>query len=468
MKFKAHPLSILGNLKPILFILPLPYLRMAVIYFLSGKAGKLGFSAYFAIFAVVFWAIARYKTTYMYVSEKTIVAQRGVFARQTAKIPIKNIAFINVKQNLLDFAFSTGVLSIYTEGGSAKKADFEIKLKKAETAAVLKAIYKEAPAPTVRVKRKRLLITAAATSSAVGGLLIFVPATNRIGKLLGRALEESFYDKLAQFSEQGTKIFPPVINTLSVLLGVGFAVSFIYAVLRLFSMRVSVGENRCEVHFGLFVRTQKVFLASSVKSVVSKRPLTARFLETYSAGFDLGGGFDGTESLPLLSKTEHKKIFKQNTAFSAKTAILRPKQTVATRNRFLFVPTLLLLGVVALAVMTAVFFSKTGHAAVLFTAIIGGLVLYFALIRLYEYKTGRLLVLKTVHIRTCSGLCPKEICVPKELLGHMVITRLPPDLFKSTCRVRINVHSKSAPSATLRNIDYKTAQKNIEKTFNIE
>lgn len=467
MKFRAHLLEVLSDLRPLLFILPLPYLRMAFRYFISGQAEKVGFFTFFAIFIVTFRAIALYKKIYMYVGEKTIVAQRGFFLTETVHLPIKNVAVITLGQNLLDFAFSTATLSIYTEGGKAKKADFKIKLKKSDAEAVLAAVYKEETKPLVAVNRKRLLVTAVATSSALGGLLIVAPVVNRLGKLLGRSIEQNIYGKLSDFSQKAATFFPPVINSLSILLAVGFAVSFIYAVLRLFSMRVSVGRNRREIHFGLFVRRQKVFSDKAVKGIVIEKPLVARVLRLCNAQLDLGQGLASDEALPLLTENEYKEIFASHDKSLQKEREIRPNRNGATKNRFLFLPTLFLLFAIAFAVISAIF-GDTGQTVVYFMAIVGVVLLYFARIRLFEYKKGRLFFGETVQIKTTSFLRPKEICAPFENLGQITVTRLPPDLFKSTCRVRVSVTSKSGCSAALRHLDYKKVQKQIENAYHNE
>lgn len=464
MKFRAHPITVLSNLKPILFILPLPYLRMAFRYFISGQVGKIGIFTFFAIFMVGFRAIGIYKKIYLYVGEKTIVAQRGFFVTETVSLPIKNVAVITLGQNLLDFALSTATLSIYTEGGKAKKADFRIKLKKSDAEAVLSAVYKEERKPLAAVNKKRLLVTAAATSSALGGLFIVAPVVNRLGKLLGRATRQNLYGKLADFPQKAVTTFPPVINSLSILLAVGFAVSFVYAVLRLFSMRVTVGENRCEVHFGLFVRRQKVFSNTAVKCIVVEKPFIARVLKLCNARLDVGQSFISAESLPLLTNEEYKEIFTCRAKYSQMNREIRPKRNTGAKNRFLFLPTIFLFFVVALAIISASF-GGMGQTAVFFTAIVGVMLLYFARIRLFEYKKGRLIFGKTVQIKTTSFLRPREIYAPFEKVGHVIITRLPPDLFKSTCRVRVTVTSKSGYGAALRHVEYKKVQKEMENAY---
>ena len=84
----------------------------------------------------------------------------------------------------------------------------------------------------MRFSLYKLAFLAATTSSAFTGILISVPVINKLGKLLGIALNQVLFNRINEASGKMNKYFPPIVNMVTLVLLFGYIVSFVYSFLK--------------------------------------------------------------------------------------------------------------------------------------------------------------------------------------------------------------------------------------------
>ena len=102
-------------------------------------------------------------------------------------------------------------------------------------------------------------------------------------------------------------------------------------------------------------------------------------------------------------------------------------------------------------------------AAAIFTCI----VLYYGYICIYEYKNSHINLGKTVYIKGVKGFKICRFYSLKPNIGQIRVTRLWPDKFYGTCRLKIIVSSENADNILIRHIDYEQTLEELNKCFNL-
>jgi hypothetical protein len=139
-----------------------------------------------------------------------------------------------------------------------------------------------------------------------------------------------------------------------------------------------------------------------------------------------------------------------------------------TQSRFLFLPALCFIAVLAGAIWFALRFDDLTRFVLFLTLVAGSLILCYAYISLFQYHKSKISFGENIFARSNKGFRTYEMYCPKENVGEIRIVRFPPDLLYKTCRVRVLVRSERADNIRVRHLDYKTVKSEIYKCFNLE
>ncbi len=470
-EFKAHPLMMLTIIKPFLFILLIPVLRGIIQYIKNGEIQKvLGIETLFFTL-IIFLGILRWRAFRLIIQEKTVTVRDGVFIIRQAVIPINGLSSIQSEQSPLDYIFRTVTFRINTEAGSREKTDYSFKLSRKDAHTVSDTLYGVKNGEPTRFSPVKIAILSAATSSAFTGILLVVPVLNSAAKLVGMGVNEVL-ERLNSVSQKFQTYFPPIVNTVTLILLASFFASFVYSFFRYLKFRIFLNDERIEVRSGLFVMLRTSFKRASVNNVKIEQTPLMLLLKRYAMKVNVGGyGEAKSESQVLVPCGRYKEIKEM---FSDYFPFLKPegrplksKVGAVHENRYLFWAELFALGLIALAFYFGIVFEEFLMLILFIAFVLGVIIAYYSYICHCEYKRCEVRFGKEVFARGKKGIRKCRFYCPKDKVGEIKLYRYPADLIFKTCNVRIITRSETADNILIRHLDYEDTKKEIFDCYSI-
>lgn len=470
-KFKAHPLMVLADIRPFAVILVVPVFRGVIQYISSGDVGGLLWWEILAFIIVITVSLLRSVSFCLECNERSVTIKRGIFLKRVAVIELSKISSVQTAQNLLDAVFNAVTYRINTEAGLKNKSDFEFKLSCRESEKVSALLYGKEEPTTVKFSVFKIAIMAATTSSAVTGMIIGVPILNKAGKLLGIALNEMLFDEINNVSSNIQSYFPPAVNTVSVIFLLGYAISFLYSLLRYINFNLSFGENKFEVKSGFFVKMRTAFKKDAVNNVRIEQSPLMQIFRRYAMKVSVGGyGELKSESaviVPSASRDEIKHRFSVYFPFfEPRGKVITSQKDNKTKNRFLFWPLVYFILLFTSSIVLSIIFDEFGRLILFVTVVLAFIILFYARLCLFEYRHGEVRIGENIFARSIKGFRTCEMYCPKENIGQIKIIRYIPDKLYGTCTVVISIRSESADKIRVRHINYKEAVESFENSYN--
>ena len=471
--YTAHPLMILSFIKPFLFVLFLPIIKGIIHYFTNRTiTGVIIFEI--LLLAIVFIiAVLKCRAFRLIIEEDNVTVKTGfVFVKQ-ATIKASQLSSVESRQNPLDAVFRSVTYSINTEAGRKNRADFKFKLSVKNSREISGILYGTKETQRVKFSVFKIAILAATTSSAFTGIIIGVPIINKAGDLFGIGLSKMLFDEINNVSNKFSLYFPPIVNVISLIFLLAYVVSFVYSFLKYINFRLRLNDEKLEVRSGFFVRSRNSFKRSSVNDVrIEQTPLMLLF-GRYAMKVSVGGyGDSKSESevlVPSAKLTEINQELKEYfPMLKVKGRVTKAPRTAFTKSRFLFLPSVFLIIVLALSITLALIFKDFGRL-ILFISLLSLIaVFYYAYISLRIYKHGKIIFGETMFAHSIKGLRICKLYCPKQNVGQIKITRFFTDFSQNTCRVKITVRSESADRIRIKMLDDGRVKEEINNCYGIE
>lgn len=471
-EYRAHPIMMLSLIKPFLFILIFPFIKAVLQYFIDKQITDVLEFELIIFVCLSLIAFFRYRSYRICVDGDTITVNLGFIFKKKAEIRLSKLSSLQASRNPLDLLMRSVTLSINTEAGSVNQSDFKVKMWFKDCKQISSHLYEGEAISRVRFSALRVAILSAATSSAFSGIIIGIPILNRAGKLLGIGISEMLLDELNNVSSRIQTYFPPVVNTMSLILLLCYAVSFAYSFFKYINFKLLFNEDKLEVRTGFFTRIRTAFKKSAVNNVMIVQTPLMMFLRKYTMKVSVGGfGEAKSESqivVPAGSYKEIKSDFAEYFPFLIPEGIsLRAKRNFLTKSRFLFWPSIYLILVLTASITSCLLFADFTRFIFFVTLVLLCIVFYYAYISLFEYKYGKIKFGKSVMAKSTKGFRTCRLYCPKERIGEIKISRFLTDYYYGTCRVRITVCSEGADTIRVRHLNYYEVMREIYKNFNI-
>ncbi len=471
--YRAHPLMLLSFIKPFLFILIIPAVKLGIQYLANGEITDI-LGLELAVLAFVFiWATARFLTFKLICENDSVTVKSGLFLRKNATIKISQLSSVKTEQGPLDMLFRCVTFNINTEAGSRRRPDFKFKLSLKDAKELSRLLYGEKKPLKVKFSAVKVAIMAATTSSAFVGILIGVPLINRIGTLLGVGLNELLINEINNASSRIKTVFPPIINTVSLVFLLAYGISFFYSFFKYINFKLLFGEDELEVRTGFFVRTRTSFKKRSVNNALIIQSPLMFLLRCFALKVSVGGfGESKSESQVIIPsgsyneiKTELSNYFPFLTPIGDK---IRPKRGLKAQSRFLFAPSVFLAACIGIFILFSILFPEFEGLILFLSTALLILIFYYAFISLFEYFKGEISLSDSVYAKSTKRLRTCELYCSKQKLGQIKITRFWTDKLYKTCRIKLIVCSEGADSIRIRHLDYLNALNHIKLFLDID
>lgn len=467
--YRAHPAMMISTIRPFLFVLILPVLKGVLQYAATGEVTGVLTLEVFAVLWLLISAALGVRAFCVSVDDGRLVIRKGYFMRSVAVIRRERLSSVSVRRGVFDYLFGSVTYTVNTEAGIAGKTDFSFKIGAKHAEELSRFLYGDEECVQIRFPALKTAIFAAATSSAVTGLLVGVPVINNAGRLLGVALSRMFVSEISRASSRFDDLFPPVVNLLTAVIVAGYTASFLITLVKMFGFRVCVSGDKFTVRYGFFVRRKTAFGKSAVNDVCVEQTTVMRLFGVFSVRAAVGGYGDrrGEKAVivPAAKRSDVNGVLRDCFGQAPACGGIEPERSFACAVRFLRPARWCAIADVVLTALLSALFpgaigvtAPAGVLAMAITVLYGG-------VCLLAYRRGRLVLgEKTVAIgRRRLGM--REMYCTKERIGEIKITRTPADMAKGTCKVRLTVRSESADSVRVQNLAYAAVGKEIEKCF---
>ena len=470
--YGAHPLMIVNLVKPFLFVLILPVIKGLLQYLITGRVtGLLSFEITAAVI-VLFLAVLRLRAFRVSIDGEKMIIEKGLFFKTVAVIRRERLSCVSGSQNLFDLLFSSVTYKVNTEAGAAGKTDFFFKLRKKDAKEMSGFLYGEEKREEVRFNALKSAVFAAATSSAVTGLIVGVPIINNLGRILGVALSGALFDEINNASSRFDAYFPPIVNVITVTLIAGYLFSFAISFVKMLGFRLRIGADESEVEYGLISRNRTVFKKSAVNDVCIEATPLMRLFGMFSMRAAVGGYGDkrGEKAIivPAARHGQIKNLFREYFPFLyPDVKPVRPQKTKRNLMRFLFSARLAAAADIAATVILSLLFPAVMRFLIFSGAAVMAGVVYYGNLCFRSYKLGRLCISDKIFASGFKGFTVRELYCEKHRVGEIIITETPADRRYGTCKAEIAVCSESADKIKVRNISRRKTLAQIEKAFGI-
>lgn len=338
-EFHAHPLMLVSLIKPFLFVLVLPVLKGVIQYIIKRRVTGVLTLELIAFMIITLIAALRCRSFRLICGKSGVTVKMGVLFKSTAFISVNKLSSVQTVRNPIDAVFRAVSYRINTEAGPKGKSDFDFKLSTKDSAEVSRLLYGEDNYTAVKFSVFKVAVMAATTSSAVSGMLIGVPIINKTGKLLGIALNNILLDEINSVSSGFKSYFPPIVNAITLVFLLSYAVSFVYSLFKYINFKLFLEKEKLEVRSGFFVRSRSAFKKSSVNDVIIYQTPLMRIFKRYAMKVSVGG-YGGSKSetaviVPSGRRGEIKRQFQAYFPFLAPDGMLmHARRDIVTKNRF--------------------------------------------------------------------------------------------------------------------------------------
>lgn len=468
--FKAHPFMIYYFIKPFLFVFILPVLKGAVQYILYKEITGVLFLEVLLLAILFVSAFLRLLVFRIEVEKDKLIVERGIFVRQTSVIDKERISSISLNRSPFDFLLGSVTVRINTEAGMINSPDFQVKLSVSDSERLYSLLYGDTLNVKVRFSHFKVALMAAATSSAVTGLIVGVPIINQAGKMLGVSLSDLLFNEINSLSHKINTYTPPVVNLITIIALAAYSFSFCVSYFKNIGFSLSSTDEKLEIRSGFFVKRHTVFNKRSVNDVCIEQTPLMRLFHAFSLRASVAGYGDGKNERAIVVPCGRDKEIKDCFSIyfphlqSVGTSLKAP-HNYRNGRRFLFVPTLLSVLTVLAAVIEGLLFPEFISLILFVNSILLTVIVYYGNVCLKDYRTARISFGENIFASGSVGLSRRKLYCEKEKIGIIKISRTPADRKYKTCKVKLTVCSESADSIRIKNIDYLSVCENIEKCY---
>lgn len=470
--YRAHPITILGNLWRVVYLIIIPLLRgffAALGNNLTGWLAGAWADVLILLLMVAIAVLRWWRLTYRW-DEDTLYITSGVLFQRETLIPWRKIVTISVMHPFYLQPFRAARVRVDTMGGSRSNADLTILLSPGNADALLqwgkgpKAQGTLAKGTGIYTPRNSsILALSILNSNSLAGIVFIATFISQSGELLGAEFSRLLIDTFEETTRSLAFGIPPAAAALAYLLLVGWAVGFIRTFLRYKNMQVSRQGDSLHIVGGTVTTREYLVKYGEINFIDIRQSLTTRVMGLYSLYISAVGYGKQKEDITCLVPTEGEFRFQKHRAQLFPNLSPAACTLPASRKgilRFLAQPLCLCFGVpIATGVIT---WRMEGWTS--FALFVGGMAMVpcvvFLLARIFDYRTGGLARQGDVFtLRYSRGFYLHTVVVQRDKMVQIELRQGFLQRFGGTCDVLIRTRGEGRMVHRCRAIDRKKAEK---------
>lgn len=469
----AHPTMILKIIRPYLFILILPFIRAFVQYV---TIGKIKGTIYFELLAICFVSVAAFcgfKNIKIRIKDNRIIIEKGFFIKKRSVVDISCVSSILIKQNIFDSITKAVSCAINTEAGIPKNKDFKLKLYKSDANLLYLLVFGTENTQKAEFSPFDIVLLAASTSSAIMGLIIGLPIINKTEDLINVALSDALIKQLNNLTRNYDGYIPPIVNTITLIFIFAYVISFFVSFFEKIKFTLVLGKKCVNISSGLIIRRKIYFNKENINNICFEQKFFMRCLKKYSMQASIGGYGDNKGEKAILIPIARREVLeeyliKQFNVLNYNKNKTSPIKSKTNLKRFLFIPTIIFIIVVAIYITITVLFHHFSHFALFFSVIMACVDVYYASICYHNFKYSEFCFEDAIMLSGSKKFTIREMYCHKNKVGVIKIYQNPADRRYNTCKLKVTIRSESADSIKIKFIDLNKVIEIINNAYNIK
>jgi len=470
IEIRPHKCIVLSFIYPYLSLLFIPVIRGILNY---GKGVSLpGFLIGEAILAlvVVVIAVLKWYRFHCFISEEAVTIKKGLFYRVEFNIPTEKIGLIALdKSPLLSFVGARG-FKIYTESGKKTKAAVDIPIKISDANNV-NALYKDETLEQIyHCHLGKIIIMSATVSSAATGLLIAAPIISQTGKLIGASLSEMILAEITKVSERLPSIIPRAASVISIVLMVGYLVSFINAFLHNINFEIFKKNDTLVIDAGVFPHRTIILDLKDIRAVSIIQNPVMQLLRHYTVKMSISA-YGKTKNevsvlLPAVTKREINQFLDEFLP-EWKNNDIDNRPPASSIGRFIIPPVVLLLAAFPAQWILSRYYPQFSDLFLFLAYVLIGVSFIWGATEIRQFVRGGISFGDTITMISGRYLSLVELRVKHSDVEYFRILRYPQDYLSGLCRLKIAVRNKNGDRLNFISLNYKTFRKNLLSKYHI-
>ncbi len=446
------------------------------------------------VLLMIFAAVWRWLFTKYDIRDDRIILMQGFIFRRKKEIRFSNICAAAVEEDPLYLALGISRVMMDTDAPcSTKKAsDVNLVLNKGDRQHLLSKLTvlfadRSSIKSSYTVPLYIMMLFSFFFSSAFSGVVLIMTALSVSTSIIGETLERDFVNLVSGLSDAFIELIWKLISgidpagvAVSVVIGTGFLMSFMFNTVRHLNFRIIRRGNCILISSGLLVRRIYCINTKKISMTDMRQNLMMKLFGLASVHISCTGYGKRKREIPVFipicatrrkRPTGRKGLFDIDTVmedilpeFVADTDYIRPDMLYAWR--FLWPPALLVISI-PLIVMILIVLIPYWYELLRFLAIISAIPavwLVFAKAIAF-YTTGLDIDKNKLSARYCKWFSFHSICVPLERLSKIRITQNLPQRINRSCDITVYTAREYTDGHLIRSMNVSQVQKLIRRSM---
>ncbi len=480
---RQHPAAIIGYTTKNFWLLLIPLIRgLASLSFDFSRWAEGAEWDILAVSVMIAAAVIRWYFTYYEIGDSDLSVKTGAFMKKSLVIPYSAVCAVTTEQNL--FHAWLGAVRIYVDTdaavGKRSLADISLIISKPERGMLInglsKVFTKENRAGyTYKVSKSVLVVFSLLFSSAISGVALLITLLSGGADIIGEQLEREFMLAVNNFSDAVANLAGRLISgispagiAISVIIGVGFLISFVITIMRHMSFTATRRGKCIIISGGLAVKRTYCINCEKINMADMRQNLIMKLLGIASLHVNCTGyGKRKNEIpvfIPICKVKDDRDIRLLLPDFSVPEGTVNPR--ISYLWRFIWKAGLIVIVIPFLGLLSLMLF-PSWHSLEAFLVVMAEIpAVWYLFAKACAYCTNGLGITdRSVCAVYCSGYAFHNVSVPIERVSEIRITSSFFQRFTRSCDVIIYTNSEYIGGHRIRNIPIIEAERLIRRKF---
>lgn len=318
--YRPHPVTIVTTLWKYIIILIIPLLR-GFLHALRGGMTSWLEGAWMDILLILLYLSFGVLTWYFFTMEVSaggLKVNRGILIRNIYDIPRVNFTCITVVKPFYLKPIRGVYFRIDTPGGSFKKADLTVVLRKKDCEEMLpNCIPPDKSRGMMKVYKPKglyVFILSAITSNSFAGVVFISTFISQVGEILGGQFSEMIYGTFEETAKALAFGIPPAAAAVAYILLFGYLSALVLNLFRHAKFSVRRCRNQVKIDVGLFTNRTYIVDREKINYIDIRRTLMTAMLGLYSVFLHTVGFGKYKDDISALIPCANKKQLKNTLA----------------------------------------------------------------------------------------------------------------------------------------------------------
>ncbi|MGN1107124.1 MAG: PH domain-containing protein [Huintestinicola sp.] len=500
---RQHPAALLGYTTKNFWLLLIPLVRgLAALRFDFYKWSQGAGWDILALTAMIAIAVIRWYFTFYEFEEDGITVRKGMLFHTDTKISCLNVSAVTGEENPVLVRF--GAVRVYIDtdaaSGGRKSADLSLMIYRSDRAKLFNILSSAFRSPenkggnrdrkpdgitfTYKASSKSLIAFSLLFSSALSGVALLMTALSGSTDIIGDRLEREFFKAVNDVSDAVTTLAGRLISgispagvAISVIIGIGFAISFAANILRHLNFTVSRRGKCIIITGGLVVKRMYCINSRKINIADMRQNLLMKLFGVTSVHVNCTGYGKRKNEFPVFvpvcsirgTKSGGVKglgsvMDKLLTGFSRSETYINPKITYIMR--FIGPPAFLILAIQAAGFVMLMMYPVWRELITFMTILCEVPAVWLLLVKACAYCTNGINITSdSVCAKYCKGYEFHTVTVPLERVAQIRITQNIFQRLNKSCDVHIFTSSEHIGSHRIKSLPIKEVQELIRERF---